>query len=544
MAHMVPHFHPGCHTLSGRQPAVKKEAKHRHRNSCSCDHLCHMCHVFRDTGGTGANAPKLVTNTPGLSFSSGMWRWPSEAVTDWLQDTVSPTPPQPRSLPDLDRQDPAVPAARWHCPESLRPSWSQQVLVQCQPAPLVDCAGASDERIVPLPLLTWRPKGRRTPAEEHFLLVVRILHRCLVSMRPFAQPQVGWHSWNQSHQDCDSPQDCHQAALSARHELFLLLLQSLHVQNIDLVCDRLSPQLLATQVTMRHPGTSLHLALHKMTSMNLATSLVSEQHSVPLPPGRALPRTWNHRNSPTWPRKYRPPCAQSARQLLCSQHFLVFLGTNDLEAGCQRFERLGECGGWMEACLWSGWIQEIRRVLQQSGWHSHRDAHQRSKSRLSFLLKWWHMHLHSSGGVLASQPLHSGKWNHSDCAPGRTFWTGSGWRQPPWGITDLRRLRPDCVHAKVSDLHAGGQLSQKKQNPRLHRGGSEDLSTHHRMSQSLIVWVELPHPQSKGLQRNSDTLKEQKTFSWIPLACSARPAVVRPWVPETHVAGHILVASN
>jgi hypothetical protein len=29
------------------------------------------------------------------------------------------------------------------------------------------------------------------------------------------------------------------------------------------------------------------------------------------------------------------------------------------------------------------------------------------------------------------------------------------------------------VLAKVSDLHAGGQLRQKKQNPSLHRGGRE-----------------------------------------------------------------------
>ena len=66
------------------------------------------------------------------------------------------------------------------------------------------------------------------------------------------------------------------------------------------------------------------------------------------------------------------------------------------------------------------------------------------------------MHLHNVDDVLVFQPLHSETRNHSDCAP--EFWTCSGWRQPPWRITDLRRLRADCVHAKIAELHAGGQL--------------------------------------------------------------------------------------
>ena len=114
------------------------------------------------------------------------------------------------------------------------------------------------------------------------------------------------------------------------------------------------------------------------------------------------------------------------------------------------------------------------------------------------------MHLHNVDDVLVFQPLHSETRNHSDCAP--EFWTCSGWRQPPWRITDLRRLRADCVHAKIAELHAGGQLqiwAKKHQ---------DAVAT-----KFLLQW-----PSGLAIFRS---IVVRLTLAW-----SAKPAVARPLV--------------
>ena len=125
----------------------------------------------------------------------------------------------------------------------------------------------------------------------------------------------------------------------------------------------------------------------KMISMILVTSPVWTLNFPP-PQGHALPHNENLHNSPTSLRMFHFHRVQQGHQLLYFQHFLNFLGTNDLAVDCPRFQKLYESDGSKAIGLCQGWIQGNQKAPLQSGKHNLHDVHQRSKSKLSFLLKW------------------------------------------------------------------------------------------------------------------------------------------------------------